>query len=1110
VTTGPFALREGTATLFAADLGGQGGPVAAGGDGVGHADRRWAAVVSRAVDRHGGVGLAGFGDGDSFVASFAHAPDAIACALGAQRELDGQGLPSLRVGLHSGEAQLGAGVGHSSPAVARATRLRDVGHAGQVLVSQACAALVAGHLPAGASLVDLGMHRLRDLGRPEQVYQLCHPELQARFPPLRSLERYRHNLAVQLTSFVGREAAMAVLGQLLADHGLVTLTGSGGCGKTRLALQVAAEALGARASEAWFVDLSGLADPTLVPGALMTAMGVQEVPGQAHTDTLTAQLTDRDALIVLDNCEHVLAGASALAVALVRTCGRLAVLATSRQPLGVAGEVVWRVPCLSVPEGGVTLSSLRASEAARLFRDRAQAARPGFALSAGNASAVASICQRLDGIPLAVELAAARVSMMSVELLAEALADGFPLLGGGTSPAMPRHATLRASVDWSYGLLPEPERALLRRLSVFAGGFSLEAAEHVGAAGGTGRDEVLPFLSSLVDKSLVQVNDEGDRYRMLETIRAYAAEGLAVSGEDVATRDRHLFFYLQLGERADNGMRTSAAASWLRVLGTEQDNLRAALDWAVASGQAGTGARLLCAIGQFLHVRCHWREGRRRCEELLAHDLAPAQRAGLYQWAASFSLASDPAACRSYGQALVDLGRELGDGVTVARGLARLGLGQQYFDPPAALGTLTDGLATARAAGDDATVVECLSSMAGANHILGRSSEALRCAEEALATAQRIGYRWGAGRAMMWLPGPAMELGQLDRAAGVAEASMALAQELESEILARGAYLCLGVIGIYLAKPSALADLAEARRLAERAHDDENLGDIRHWQGALALALGHEEEGRRLLEEALPLADAYRPICGARIRCLLAEAAVRRADLAGARRWLDEALAMPSPGPLATRARARLARAGEQHHLAWQLAEEGLGSSHRSGARLAVIEFLELLALLCVDDERYLEAGRLLGAAAAERRQTGYIRFVPDQADVDAATAKVEAMLGSPGLAAALSQGASISVDEVVAYLRRGRGRRGRPSAGWSSLTPTEQKVVELIGGGLSNAEIGERMFVSTATVKTHLHHIFGKLGVANRRQLARAGCSRDRLDKDLAPPRADATAPRK
>jgi ATP/maltotriose-dependent transcriptional regulator MalT len=430
-----------------------------------------------------------------------------------------------------------------------------------------------------------------------------------------------------------------------------------------------------------------------------------------------------------------------------------------------------------------------------------------------------------------------------------------------------------------------------------------------------------------------------------------------------------------------------------------------------------------------------------------------------------------------------------------------------YSDPPAALATFAEALPTARTAGDDIAVVDCLANSAGANYVLGRFGEALRCAEEALATAEPMGYMWGAAHAMAWLPGPAMELGQLDRAATVADALMELAEELGSQLFTRCALLCRGELGVWRSQPSAVPVLAEARQLTERTHDDRNLGDVRHWQGALALALGQEEEGCRALEEAVPLADAFRPICGARVRCLLAEAAVRRAELAEARRWLAEALAMPSPGPRATRAQARLARAAGDNRRAWELAEEGLGSAHSSGSRLLVIDFLELLALLCVDSERHLEAGHLLGAAGAERERTGYVRFVPERADVDIARAKIGAALGTSALAAALSGGAALSLDEAVAFARRGRGPRRRPSAGWASLTPTEQKVVELVTKGLSNAEIGEGIFVSIATVKSHLNHIFGKLGVSNRRQLARAAHDGDRRDKGPALRGAGATA---
>jgi predicted ATPase/DNA-binding CsgD family transcriptional regulator len=1082
-----FALPPGTATFLSAS-------VDARGDALGEDMSRLGAAVSAMVGRHGGVQNPNQAEAGSFLTSFARAPEAVACALEAQRELGAQQLPHLRMGLHTGEAQVRDEVRYSGHAAARAGHLADLGHGGQVLLSRACADLVAGHLPAGTSLVDLGSHRMADLGRPEQVHQLCHPDLRYEFPPLRSLDRYPHNLPVQLTSFVGREAAVAELGELLAPHGLVTITGSGGCGKTRLALQVAAEALGERADEAWFVDLSGLSEPGLVPSAVMAALGVGEVAHQSHTETLTTQLAERNAVIVLDNCEHLLAGAATLADALVRHCGRLVLLATSRQPLGVPGEVVWRVPGLSLPagQGPVGAQALHASEAAQLFSDRARAVRPNFAITDDNAPAVAAICSRLDGIPLAIELAAARVRMMSVERVAEALGDRFHLLAEGAGTAVPRQATLRASVDWSYGLLPEPERAVLRRLSVFSGGFSVDAAEHVSAAVEVGIYDVLALLTALVDKSMVQVNDRGDRYRLLDTIRAYAAEELAASGEEVATADRHLSFLVQLGERAEQGMWTSAIVAWLGVLDAEHDNLRAALEWSLASGQFDTGARLLFDIGQFLHVRPLLTEGLRLCREFLARDISPARRAELYYWAASLAMFHDIAATLAYGEALVDLGWELGDDRARARGLFQVGRVQAYSDPQVGLGTLQDALAIARAMGDSVNAVDCLCRSAGLDRMLGRFGDSQRNAEEALAAAQRIGYLWGAAYALHTLSWAALCLGDLGPSAAAAAALMELAEDLDDQFLRALALWNRGMASMYRGEPSAAQDLAEACRLAERGLSNSDLGLLRCDQAILALARGQDEEGYRALQDAPSFGDTVlQPYAVARASCHLAEVAARRGDPAGAQLHLDEIRVLAvQDEPLAVRAQARVARARGDTSLAWELADEGLETARRRGAQLFVVDFLELAALLATDAERSTEAARLLAAATAEREHLGYVRFVPDQAEVDAATRKLEVALGSSGLAAATSEGRALSVDDAVAYARRGRGQRGRPRFGWASLTPTERRVAELVVDGLTNAEIAARMFVSTATVKSHLNHIFAKLGVANGRQLAAAARS--------------------
>jgi predicted ATPase len=386
------------------------------------------------------------------------------------------------------------------------------------VLSGAAAALVREAPPAGAALRDLGEHRLKDLAIPERVFQLVHPDLPADFPPLRTLDARPHNLPLQVTSFVGRERELAEVGRLLAAGRLATLTGPGGTGKTRLALHAAADALEGHPDGVWLAELAALADPALVPQAVAAAVGVREEPGRPLLPTLTAALAPRRVLLVLDNCEHLLDACARLVDALLRACPHVRLLCTSREALGIAGEAVWRVPSLAVPAAAAGLhapvgpdaAGLARSAAVRLFVDRAAAVRPGFALTEENAAAVARVCARLDGIPLAIELAAARVRVLPPRQLLARLDDRFRLLTGGSRTALERHQTLQATVDWSYALLAQPERAVFARLAVFAGGWTLEAAEAVCAGDGIEAVEVLDLLTRLADRSLVVVEEQPD------------------------------------------------------------------------------------------------------------------------------------------------------------------------------------------------------------------------------------------------------------------------------------------------------------------------------------------------------------------------------------------------------------------------------------------------------------------------------------------------------------------------------------------------------------------------------------------------------------------------
>src|SRR6202140_5385085 len=432
-------------------------------------------VLPEVIAAHDGVRPVEQGEGDSFVVAFGRASDAVACALGLQR------APlapiRLRIGVHTGEIQLRDDANYIGPTVNRTARLRDLAHGGQTVLSGLTEPLVVDRLPADVWLTDLGTHRLRDLPRPERVVQLCHPDLVNEFPPLRvSTAVVATNLPAQLTSFVGRDAQLTQLRELLAQNRVVTLTGAGGVGKTRLAIQVAAGMAGEFSDGVWYVDLAPITDPELVAVTVARALGLPDQPGRSTMDSLLRFVRDRQMLVVLDNCEHLLDASAELVVALLSGAPGLALLATSREAIGVAGEVSWRVPSLSLDD-----------EAVELFADRARHARPDFPLTDDNAAAVGEICRRLDGLPLAIELAAARVRALSLAEILDSLHDRFRLLTGGARTAVRRQQTLRASVDWSHALLTEPERVLFRRLAGFLGGFDLAAAQAVAGRGEGGR-----------------------------------------------------------------------------------------------------------------------------------------------------------------------------------------------------------------------------------------------------------------------------------------------------------------------------------------------------------------------------------------------------------------------------------------------------------------------------------------------------------------------------------------------------------------------------------------------------------------------------------------------
>jgi predicted ATPase len=557
------------------------------------------ALVRGSVERHAGV-VFGTG-GDGFAIAFGWAREAVACAVEVQRALGEAGLPAVRIGVHSGEAEERDG-NYFGPAVNRAARLHAIAHGGQIVVSEVTRGLVTDDFPDEMYMIDLGEHRLRDLSRPERVFQLVAPGLCESFPPLRSLDAFPGNLPVQLTSFVGRNDDVAALEAALAESRLVTLTGVGGVGKTRLAIQSAAELLPRFADGVWLCELAATNDPDLLDQVLVAALGVHPRPGRSLAQSACDYLSGKDALVILDNCEHLLNAAAQIAEAVLVAAPRVRVLATSREPLGVAGERLLGVPSLRVASDP-SLESIADCEAVRLFMERARATRPSLELDATNADHVVEICRRLDAIPLAIELAAARLTRMSPGEISGLLDERFRLLTGGRRRGVERHHTLRATVEWSYALLGERERLLFDRLGVFAGTFDADAATAV-----AGNDELAAWdmrdgLDDLVAKSMIIVEDGPDsstRFRLLETLRQYALERLDGSDATDHYRRRHAEYYAAFAEVAGLGLEGPDEAAWVRRFDAERDDLRAAVAWALdapVTDDNELGLQIIAALG---------------------------------------------------------------------------------------------------------------------------------------------------------------------------------------------------------------------------------------------------------------------------------------------------------------------------------------------------------------------------------------------------------------------------------------------------------------------------------------------------------------------------------
>ena len=749
-----------------------------------------AAILRRAIRDRDGVEVST--EGDSFFAAFASPVAAVGAAVAAQRGLAAHPWPEgyavrVRMGLHTGEGVLG-GDNYVGIDVNRAARIAGAAHGGQVVVSGATRGLVEHAVPEGTSVRDLGEHRLKDLNLPIRLFDLVIEGLPADFLPPRTLDARPGNLPAQLTSFVGRERETAEARRLLGRTRLLTLTGAGGTGKSRLALQVAAELLPGYRDGAFFADLSSVTDPDLVPAVLARALRVPEAPGRLVLEALRDHLRDRRLLLVADNFEQV-TEAGAVVEELLAAAPGLTVLATSRVALSLRGEQELVVPPLALPDPArpPDPEALGRSDAVRLFVERAQAVRPSFELTEENAQAVAGICARLDGLPLAIELAATRTKVLTPEQILPRLQRSLTLLTGGARTLPDRQRTLRGAIAWSYDLLPAAERRLFARLSVFSGGWTLASAEAVGDPEALGLDP-LEATTSLVDQSLATTTGAaagGPRFSMLETIREFGRERLAASGELDDVARRHASWFLDLAVAAESHLGGADQGEWLDRCEQEHANLRAALRWAVEAGETDRAQEAAGAIWRFWQQRGHLAEGRRWLEELLAmpsgQGPTPARAKALAGAGGIAWWQEDIAAARGYYQEALAIARQLGDPARTAQALY-----DQSFvagaagDFDGAFGLLEESLELARLAGDEPVAARAEWMLAIRDLAAGEWDRPLATAERSVATWRRLGDRLQMADGLVWLGVVYIRAGRPADARSAIREALGLSRDVDS------------------------------------------------------------------------------------------------------------------------------------------------------------------------------------------------------------------------------------------------------------------------------------------------------------------------------------------
>lgn len=984
--------------------------------------------VIEGVQSH--VGVVVDAVGDNVFAAFARAKDAAAAAVEIQRSIVTYHWPTsgpvrVRMGLHTGEP-VRVEAGYVGIDVHRAARIGAAGHGGQILLSQTTRELIADELPLGAHLRDLGQHRLKDLARPLHLYQLSVPDLPSDFPSLKTLSVLPNNLPNLLTTFVGRDREMADIKEKLKRNRLVTLVGIGGGGKTRLALQVAADLLDTYPDGVWLAELTTLTDAALISHTAASILGIREEPGRPILQTLLDYLKPRKLLLILDSCEHLLRETAGLAHTVLHASPNLHILATSREPLHVKGEATYLVSSLRVPDtSAVTDEQLVEFEATQLFIDRAVAVLPTFTPQGEKAETVATICRRLDGIPLAIELAASRIRALSLEQIAERLDDRFALLIGPRVDD-PQHQTLQATMDWSYDLLSPHEQVAMRRVAVFHGGFTLDAADRVCGDELLDSAEMLDLVTNLVDKSLIQYQHEKARYDLLETVRQYAWNRLQKAGETQQVRARHLDFFLNLAETADLHLRTAEAAAWLDRIEVEHDNLRAALRWSFERADVASAARIGAAGWWFWLVRGHWSEGLDWLDRILRGIGQAAIRAKILNGAAMLAeYQSDYERAEAFADEALAFCQGLNDNPGVAHALGSLAEIQRArgeYDLVVALAERS--IALFHAVGD-------LWGGAFSRLVLGSTierddrSRAVSLLEESLRLFRIVGDPWGTVNALTRLGRTARAQGDYARAAALFTECRVLSEQLRDDRGVAAALAQLGFVmrmrGDYdIARKLVTQSLALFERLGHKSLSTYPQAEL----AVLELYEGHGETAARLLKEAV---DICRQSAGDKLglaACLNRLGVVRQVEgaLEEARALYKESLTYFRDLHDKLGMASCLSDLGKLHlsegipEDAARLQRESLVLRSEFGTNHGVAECMERIAAIAAKRSDYTRAARLFGAANSTRENIGVPLPPTERSDRERSIGAVKSELGDTEFTAAWLEGRALKLEQAIDY----------------------------------------------------------------------------------------------